>query len=74
MTDPERQNLQESHCFLGLFVAFDILYDHLGFTVLGDDHRLPVFVQLPYDFGGMGLQVTDGLDLAGQFQGGTSIA
>ncbi len=61
LTGPERQDLQESHCFLGLFVAFDVLYDHLGFAVLGDDQRFPAFVQFPYDFSGMSLQVTDGV-------------
>ena len=71
---PERQDLQKSQCFLGLLVASDVLYDHLGFAVLGDDQRLLVFVQVPYDFGGMGLQVTDWLDLAGQFHGRTSIS
>jgi hypothetical protein len=73
LTGPERQDLQESHGFLGLLVAFDILYDHLGFAVLRDDQRLPVFVQVSYNFGSMGLQVADGLDLAGQFHGSTSV-
>jgi hypothetical protein len=33
-----------------------------------------VFVQVPNDFGGMGLEVTDWLDLPGQFHGRTSIS
>ena len=53
LTGPERQDLQESHGFLGLLVACDVLYDHLCFAVLGDDQRLPVFIQLSYNFGGI---------------------
>jgi hypothetical protein len=70
---PDRQDFQESHCFQGLLIALYALYDHLGYTILGDDQWLSMFAQLPYNFGGMGLQVTNGLDLTGQFQEGTSI-
>jgi hypothetical protein len=72
LTDSERQDLQESHCFQGLLVAFNVLYDNFGFAVLSDDQGFPMFVHRPYDFGGMGLQVTDGLDLTGQFHWNTS--
>ena len=71
---PERQDFQESHCFLGLLVALDALYDHLGFAILGDNQRLFLFAKIPYNFGGMGLEVTDGLDPAGQFHWSTSIS
>ena len=48
---------------LGLLVAFDVLYNHFGFAVLGDDERLLLFGKVSYDFSGMGLQVADGPDL-----------
>ena len=32
-----------------------------------------MFIQVSYNFGGMGLQITDGLDPAGQFHGSASI-
>jgi len=64
LTHPECQNFQESHCLLVLLVAFDVLYDHLGFAILGNDHGLLLFGKGPYDFGGVGLQIADGPNLA----------
>jgi hypothetical protein len=52
---PNRKDFQESHCFQGLLVALYALHDHLGLTILGDDQRLLIFPQFPYNFGGMGL-------------------
>jgi hypothetical protein len=52
---PERQDFQESHGFLGLLVALDVLDDPLGFAILCDNQRLSLFAKIPYNFGGMGL-------------------
>jgi hypothetical protein len=52
---------------LGLLVAFDVLYDHFGFAILGDDEWLLLLGKVSYDFSGMVLQVADGPDLIGQF-------
>jgi hypothetical protein len=70
----ERQDFQESQRVLSLLVAFDALHDYFGFAVLRDDQWLALFIQIPYDFGGMGFQVTDRLNLARQFHGDASIA
>jgi hypothetical protein len=46
-----------------LLVAFDVLYNDFGFAILGDDEWLLLFRKVSYDFSGMGLQITDGLNL-----------
>jgi len=60
----EREDLEQSERFLCLLVAGNILDDYLRFAVLGDNERLSLFGQLPYDFRGVSFQVADGLDLA----------
>ena len=59
----QRKNLEQRHGFLRLLVAFDVLYDSLGFSILRDDPRFPAFAQPPDDFGGVSLEEADGPDL-----------
>jgi len=40
-------NLHLPNTLLGLLVTLDVLYGDLGFAILADDQRLPLFAQLP---------------------------
>jgi len=44
-------------------MALDVLYDYLGFAVLGDNQRFLLFGKISHDFSSMGLQVADGPNL-----------
>ena len=68
----ERQDLQQRQRFLGLFIGDDVLEHRFGFAVLGDHQGLPSSAQLVQDFGGVGLQVADRLDLRRIAHGTTS--
>jgi len=61
----ESQDFQKRQGALRLLIALNVLDNNFGFTVLGDNQRLPLFAQVPHDFCGMGLKITDRLDLAG---------
>ena len=66
LTATQCEDLEQRNGLLHLLVAVDILHDHLGFAVLGDDQGFPLDPKRAYDLGGMGLKVTDRLDLVGQ--------
>ena len=66
LTSAERQNFQKRHGLLRLLVAFNILYYNLGFAILSDDQGLPLFHQVSHDLRGMGLEIADWFDLAGE--------
>jgi hypothetical protein len=61
----EREDLEQGECFLCLLVAGDILNDRLRLTILGDDERLLLHAEVPYNLRGMSFEVADGFDLAG---------
>ena len=60
---PERQDLQQRQGLLRFLEGRNVLQHGLGFPVLRDDQGLPVFGQVGQHLGGIGLEVTDGLDL-----------
>lgn len=64
----QRQYFQQRHGFLSLLVTLDILYHHLGQPILGNDHGLHMFHLITNNLGSMGLQITNRLDLTGEFQ------
>lgn len=64
---PQREDLEQRQGLLRLLVTSDILYDRLGLTILGDDQGLPLHCERAHNLRGMGLEVTDRPDPAGQF-------
>ena len=59
----QRQYLQQGQRLLGFLEGGHVLQNGLGFAVLRDHQRLTLFGQAQQNFCGVGLQVTDRLDL-----------
>jgi len=51
LTSAKRQYLEHCEQFLGFFKTLNILYNHLCFTILSDDHRLFLFSYLINNIG-----------------------
>src|SRR5439155_18688033 len=62
------QNLEQREAVLELLVDTYVLEDSLGLTVLGDDHGHLRLRDVPQHFGGMRLEVADGLHRLARLQ------
>jgi hypothetical protein len=55
LTASKGQNFQKSQSFLGLFLAFNVLQNNLGLTVLGDNKRRFFLTHCSHNFRGVRL-------------------
>ena len=58
----ERQDFQQRHGLLRLLATFDVLYDHLGFAVPGDEQWFSLFPPAARDLCSMRLEIADRFD------------